>query len=178
MRNFLTSFVGHVALLALMVVGPAHCAGGSGKSPKPGEQAMPRGNQDAFNGFEPKDNTVEVALVDSPKGDGPGKPKKASCKYTYSGVGLAESAYYKVDREMVITTVTDIAPGYAADRAGIKVGDELIRPRTEDLRGPEGTPVDITVRRDGALLTFHVIRETICFEPGEDKHDGQNQGRP
>jgi carboxyl-terminal processing protease len=75
-------------------------------------------------------------------------------------------------------TVTEVFQGSPAERAGLRVGDVLIRVNTQSvaglsldktislLRGPEGTVVELVVRRPGLenLLTIPVERAQITLE--------------
>jgi regulator of sigma E protease len=63
-------------------------------------------------------------------------------------------------------TVTELEAGMPAEKAGIKEGDTIvaidgkpvpaIAAMIEDLKASKDKPVDLTVRRDGKELTFHV----------------------
>ena len=63
-------------------------------------------------------------------------------------------------------TVTDLEPGMPAEKAGIREGDEIvaldgkpvaaIAAMVESLKETKDKPIDVTVRRDGRELTFHV----------------------
>lgn len=63
-------------------------------------------------------------------------------------------------------TVTDLESGMPAEKAGIKVGDDIvaldgkpvpaIAAMIEYLKVTKDKPIDITVRRDGKEMTFHV----------------------
>ena len=77
--------------------------------------------------------------------------------------------------------VDSVIPDTPADRAGIEVGDVLLRADGTDLtelksetilsliRGEEGTNVHIDVSRDGAELGFDMVRETIIGTSVSDK---------
>jgi hypothetical protein len=86
----------------------------------------------------------------------------------YGGVGIAEDSSED--------SIRVVASGYPADRAGIKVGDQVMLidglPGTYDLaRGNIGTPVTITVKRGDQQISFTMIREKICTveEESSDK---------
>ncbi len=89
----------------------------------------------------------------------------------YSGIG-AQSNYY--DDKLVIT---ELFQGYSAEKAGIKVGDQIIKIDNilvEDydgnqvstlLKGSPNTYVDLILKRQGKLLNFSVKREKITVNP-------------
>lgn len=102
----------------------------------------------------------------------------------YGGIGILIDAR---GNELI---VTEVMPGYAAQRQGIKVGDviitiddEEVNPQninklTTKVRGKPGTEVRLKIRRTGEakILEFHLIREEIKvqnisiadFVPDED----------
>jgi C-terminal processing protease CtpA/Prc len=74
--------------------------------------------------------------------------------------------------------VTQVIPSSPSDKAGLQVGDEIVRVNDSDLadmkfmdavnnliRGPEGTSVKITVQRKGVTnpLSFIITREPISL---------------
>lgn len=69
--------------------------------------------------------------------------------------------------------VSDVAKGYAADRAGVKIGDEIMgffehsNPSKfiegVEIRGKVGTGVDLYIKRDGKMIRLSMIREKICY---------------
>jgi len=81
--------------------------------------------------------------------------------------------------------LTVIAPieGTPADRAGIKSGDVIVKvdddttkdmtlmEAVEKMRGPKGTPVKLTVQREGAEepLVFDLVREVIKIDSVKSK---------
>ena len=80
--------------------------------------------------------------------------------------------------------LTVIAPieGTPAERAGIKAGDFIIKvdedstkemtlmEAVQKMRGPKGTPVKLTVQREGTEepLVFNLVREVIKIDSAED----------
>ena len=89
----------------------------------------------------------------------------------YSGIG-AQSNYY--DGKLIII---ELFKGYSADKAGIKVGDQIIKidnimledyhgkQITTLLKGSPNTSVDLIIKRQGKLLSFRVKREKIKVNP-------------
>jgi regulator of sigma E protease len=75
-------------------------------------------------------------------------------------------------------TVTDLEKGMPAAKAGIKLGDEIltvdgqpipaIEAMIETLKRTQGRPVEITVRRNGQLLTF-TMQPVLADVPGQQE---------
>lgn len=99
---------------------------------------------------------------------------------TLSGVGATVS--YDEDG----LYIRELVPDGPAERAGLQVGDRLIRvggvstvgmvpaDATDRIRGPVGTTVTLLVRRDDALVTLDVRREEISIrnvEASRGPHD-------
>ena len=101
---------------------------------------------------------------------------------SFSGIGVVVQYEYLTE----IMTVTDVYIDSGAEDAGILPGDIIKKvngtPSTElgyqktvnQIRGEEGTRVNITVERDGQEITFEVVRkkvveETVRYSLGEDK---------
>src|SRR5262249_55428695 len=77
-------------------------------------------------------------------------------------------------------TVIKVYPGCPAENEGIRPGDVVLKANDHEFRrldmqtefwriidGRAGTPVDITVRRHGKEITFHVIRMNIEDVPSD-----------
>ncbi len=89
----------------------------------------------------------------------------------YSGIG-AQSKYY--DNKLVIIEMYE---GFSAEKAGLKVGDEIIKIDDvfiEDfnnkqvatlLKGSPNSTVDLVVKRQDKTLEFKVKREKITVDP-------------
>jgi hypothetical protein len=79
------------------------------------------------------------------------------CIDFYTGIGIRTGSN---------CDVTEIAPGYSADRAGLKVGD-IMAPASDGScpgRGPEGSILNVAVTRGTKQLTFGIVRERICTD--------------
>lgn len=98
---------------------------------------------------ERKSKGEETKVI--PKGDVDAVGKE--CPYTYGGIGIQTG---------ILEVVTVIFEGYAADRAGLKVGDMLIY--TGEIRGEPGTTLILKVFRNFNYLDFTIIREKICYD--------------
>ncbi|WP_235884641.1 S41 family peptidase [Pedobacter hiemivivus] len=69
--------------------------------------------------------------------------------------------------------VNEVNEGYPADKQGIKPGDQLVKINGNEvrgkeraqvsqlLRGPKGSPVELLIIREGALLTKTLVRDEI-----------------
>jgi len=69
--------------------------------------------------------------------------------------------------------VNEVSEGYAANKSDVKAGDQVIKINNIEikgkdraqisqlLRGPKGTPVDLTIIRDGKEIVKKIIREEI-----------------
>lgn len=69
--------------------------------------------------------------------------------------------------------VNEVNEGYPADKQGVRPGDQLVKINGNEvkgkeriqvsqlLRGPKGTPVELLMIRDGALLTKTLVRDAI-----------------
>lgn len=89
----------------------------------------------------------------------------------YSGIG-AEYKYY--DKRLLIG---EIFEGYAADKGGLKVGDEILKiddvqvsdydneEVTTLLKGVPGSKVQLLVQRQGKTMSILIEREKITVDP-------------
>ena len=87
----------------------------------------------------------------------------------YGGIG---SLISQIDNKIIITMPNE---GFPADKAGIKIGDEIIKVDDIDtqgmsssevsklLKGTAGTPIQLTVQRQEESLTFDLIRAKIVI---------------
>ena len=87
----------------------------------------------------------------------------------YGGIG---SLISQIDDKIIITMPNE---GFPADKAGIKIGDEIIKVDDIDtqgmsssevsklLKGTAGTPIQLTVQRQEESLTFDLIRAKIVI---------------
>ncbi len=104
------------------------------------------------------------------------KEMQVDTKGEFGGLGIQIGI--KDDRLVVISPID----GTPADKAGIKAGDAILK--VDDytftkesslvdavgrMRGPEGTSVTLTIRREQATLTFKLVRETIHIQSVKSK---------
>lgn len=87
----------------------------------------------------------------------------------YGGIG---SLISQIDGKIIITMPNE---GFPADKAGIKIGDELIKIDDTDtkgksttdisklLKGSAGTPIHITILRQNKTLNFDLVRAKIVI---------------
>jgi len=85
----------------------------------------------------------------------------------FSGVGIVITIY---ERQLTIVSPIAGTPGYAA---GLQSGDEIMaidgRPTkymsmleaVDSMRGPEGTPVELTMRRGDEEFTVRIVRANV-----------------
>lgn len=155
-RYYFLSVAAHVGVLILAAMLASNPGGEGGE-----------GNNNAEGGeqqtkFIPK--LVEVELVMSSElgeGDGPPAPPPVKAERAclnnlwYGGIGIQSGFTGKIE---------SVAPGYAADRAGVKLGD-MVTSKGE-IRGEPGTQVTINVFRPstGETFTLTLTREKICYE--------------
>ncbi|MEW6081237.1 MAG: S41 family peptidase [Bacillota bacterium] len=101
---------------------------------------------------------------------------------TFSGIGVHVGVKHGY--------VTVIAPvkGSPADEAGLRAGDQILSVDGKDItqatleeavrliRGPEGTPVDLQVTRDGQILHFSIVRDNVKLASVEWEMVGDDIG--
>lgn len=129
----------HAALLAVALVS---CSEASQAKPPP--KASQGGAEE-----------VEVRLLPSVEGDGP------PCD-SYRGIGI-RSEFTPLDEEGFIRSVIEISPGGPADRAGIRLGDQILNDHELGAdRHPVGHRIVLQVLRDGIQLRIPVVTSHIC----------------
>src|ERR1700719_3538927 len=116
-------------------------------------------NQPLKFGIEHDGKVTEKILVPEPKG-----PNQ------YGSIGW-------VPKESSVTSTT-VEPGMPADKAGIKVGDEILTANGQDipalaalvqlLNRSKGEALDLVVLRNGEKQTFHVQPALVPAGPGEE----------
>jgi regulator of sigma E protease len=116
-------------------------------------------NQPLKFGIEHDGKVTEKILVPEPKG-----PNQ------YGSIGW-------VPKESSVT-LTTVEPGMPADKAGIKVGDEILTANGQDipalaalvqmLNRSKGEALDLVVLRNGQKQTFHVQPALVPAGPGEE----------
>ncbi|MHB1769775.1 MAG: S41 family peptidase [Minisyncoccota bacterium] len=98
---------------------------------------------------------------------------------SFAGVGM------EIDIKNNVLTVIAPLKGTPAARAGIKAGDVIaaidgtstnglsIDAAVNEIRGPIGTTVDLTIIRGGKTLDIKIVRETIQVPETEDGYDAK-----
>ena len=96
----------------------------------------------------------------------------------FSGIGVAMSAVKDKDGEITIIDVFEDTPAY---RAGLKPGDKIVEVDDKNvkdysvdtvqsmIRGPKGTPVNLTIRRGKDLINFKIVRDIIHIKSTKEK---------
>lgn len=87
----------------------------------------------------------------------PKKKKEIECKYYYEGIGVwaPRNQYGGCEIEKVFA-------GYPAEEMGLQVGDLVIEPPCDQIRGPEGTMLHMKIMRGSQVLNLSTKREKIC----------------
>jgi len=151
-KAFGISILAHMLLLGI----PLLFLGAAGGKSKTG-----RDNAEREVTFVPKvSDTVEVDTIVVP-GDAKKKKQKKQvveeCKRSYTGIGIT------IDNLSHIIIV--VAQGYPADRAGIQAGTLLVSPEPDNLDGPEGAPVTVTIyNHSGLTVEYTLTREKVCIK--------------
>ena len=86
------------------------------------------------------------------------KQKKIECKYYYEGIGITIDG-----REYDGCRVTGVFEGYSAYKNDVRVGD-LIIGNCFEIKGPEGTIINLTIMRGSSVIRKSLSREKICEE--------------
>ncbi len=101
----------------------------------------------------------------------------------FSGIGIAMSAVKNKDGEIVIIEVFENTPAY---KAGLKPGDRIVKVDGKEIknysvdtvqsmiRGPKGTPVVLTIKREKELINFKIIRDIIHIKSTKEKIINKN----
>ena len=99
---------------------------------------------------------------------------------SFAGVGM------EIDIKNSVLTVIAPLKGTPAAAAGIKAGDQItaidgkvtdglaVDEAVNDIRGPVGTTVDLSIIRDGKPLDIKIVRETIQVPETDDGLDAAN----
>ncbi len=101
----------------------------------------------------------------------------------FSGIGVAMFSVKDKDGEIIIIDVFEDTPAY---KVGIKPGDKIVKVDGKDvkdysvdtvqsmIRGPKGTPVVLTIRREKELIEFKIIRDIIHIKSIKEKLINKN----
>jgi hypothetical protein len=100
------------------------------------------------HGGEQESVSVEIVSIDDVYGETP-------CDNWYGGIGIVQD---------ILGTITQVAPGYPAYRAGLKVGDVIFSYGNGPIRGEIGTEVIVIIVRNQETMTLTLVREKICVE--------------
>lgn len=168
------SFLASIIIHALILFGPflgSKDATPNKEPPKPKKQQI---RVILHKEFIPKEEkkkvikrkTVKIARKKVPKPQN----KSLKCKdgRRYIGVGFTHRGL-----GIGYDEVIEVAPGYAADRAGLQVGDVVIgiidlnigydlQPLYRLKNGKKGTPVTLVIERMGIRMEIDMVREEVC----------------
>ena len=96
---------------------------------------------------------------------------------SFAGVGM------EIDVKNGVLTVVAPLQGTPAQKAGVKPGDEIVaingastagistNEAVNEIRGPKGSVVDLTIVRDGKQLDFKITRDTIQVPETKDSYN-------
>ena len=84
------------------------------------------------------------------------KIEEPKCDDYYYGIGIVQ------DNLSDSCAVSKVAVGYPAWKNGIQVGDIITSPPCWDIRGPDGSTINMTIIRDGKIIHLSFKRGKIC----------------
>jgi C-terminal processing protease CtpA/Prc len=84
--------------------------------------------------------------------------KKVTCKKYYTGIGIQTEIQNSVNER-----IWNVFKGYPADQNGLLAGDVILAKSEDDITGPEGTPITLTIMRYGNIFKVTLIRSKICY---------------
>lgn len=112
----------------------------------------------------PKEVDVEIIEKKTPDSDIKTKKKQPPKKISkdcpgdwYGGVGVM------LNLTANGLTIIEIYRGYAADLAGLQVGDMILGMSDPELLGPPGTTIHLTIRRGTHTFGVNVTRTKVCY---------------
>jgi len=155
-RYLLASILLH-ALLVLPLLLRGNPAGGFGDYD---EESKATGGAITDKDIAPKPIEVEIVMPKTPEDEGQKQePAKDGCPDgSFGGIGV----YF----DMFSGDIDKVMPGYAADRAGVKAGDQIRNLNPREIRGEVGTFVQLIVYRPstGETATLNIRRDKICLQ--------------
>lgn len=168
MRKYvLISFLLHL----IFIVGLSlHFNGGSsseeGGSKK--EQGKGQGNSSSDNTFVPK-GSMEISVVPPQAIESPIETPDKKSKGVKECVGNNWYGGIGIKQNFETGAIAELAEGYPAQKAGLLIGDMILRVNGEvygDIRGEPGTEVIIEVYRPSTNKTasIRLIRDKICIK--------------
>lgn len=78
--------------------------------------------------------------------------KDKPCSLFYGGIGITTSGNY----------VTEVYPGYPADKAGFRAGMTILN--SESIRGEIGTIIAVQIQEPQGVRVMELVRDKICYE--------------
>jgi C-terminal processing protease CtpA/Prc len=166
----------HIAILVFGLGAQSQKSGEQGNNPED-LQNVGQHEQEKVTEFIPKNNkktttmTVSVVDVRGDKKTTETPPEKQTTKSQNKACG--EGFYYGVGVEIALNIIVTVAEGYAADLAGVQVGDLVVAYREHadmvwksggGFRGEDGTGIDLKIKRNGKEFVVTMVREKICYE--------------
>lgn len=178
MKGMTYSLCIHGILLSLLAF-KGCSGGGAGAEGQKDQQQGAQNEKDKQGEQIAKNDVVEVDIIPPPqKGDALGKAEEDGfgppqhvgddCEHFFGGIGITQSYGAKslMDHSTIVV-VAEVHHGYPAEKAGIKVGDEILNSST--IRGEIGTAVVVQTIRNGSPLRYTIVRDKICTSPPKGK---------
>lgn len=165
------SFALSLALHSLVFISLTFKGTGQGD----GDGKKKGGGESRYNGVNvgdviPKERPVEVEIVETPPEKAEivtkEKPKKKVVNAEkecpgkwYGGIGIRNSfdPIFRCER------IAEVFPGYAADLAGLQVGDLILWTSDKEIVGPPDSVFQMKVLRGGDTLLFTLKRVKVCY---------------
>lgn len=162
------SILAHVGLLVYLQQGGSGDGGGKDKNPGPTSVKVtiidkPSDKQEEAPPPPPNAGKILVKELEREKK----KIEIDDCPQSYGGIGVTHDPW---------CYVTQVGAGYPADRAGIKVGDQLAGDVDKNEgsincpgKGEVGTKITVAVMRDLKMRYVTMTREKICQAKEEEQ---------
>lgn len=164
----LASLLLHSLVFLSLVLGGGGGSGGAGDNPGAGEiryKGVDVGN------VIPKEK-IDVDIVETPvqkseivlKKQKPKRKKVINAEKEcpgkwYGGIGIRNG----VDPVFRCDRVVEVFQGYAADLAGLQVGDLILWTSDGEIVGPPGTVFQMKIMRGGEILVLTITRVKVCY---------------
>jgi len=159
MKNYFLSAFMHIALLIVITLG----GGSGGDAPKGDSEVHSEFASMPVTTIQERDKPVEVSLVersDDQEAELQLTKKKEMVNtdqkcpnFWYGGIGVMTEG----------RSIVKVYRGYAADAAGLLVGDKIGGISEPQILGTPGTMLYMTIDRNGQLLHFSIMRVKVCY---------------
>lgn len=132
---------------------------GNGHEEKQGQSAPEEKHEEIVEKPAPEE-PAEITLIEETREEFELRVEKAirkeikECEPYFGGIGIT---YKNLKGE-----IGEVHKYYPAYDAGLKVGDVILSPKINGIKGEVGTPIDITYERNGVVNNVTIIRGRIC----------------